>query len=168
MGNNKIFKVGTNQGRQISYDNTRKHMNWKKLSNQFSQNQRYSGNQWNLYNSKLYFKWKGLNFSQLPCNRTYINCWHFVQIYPLKYRQTEYDTSLCITKRSLIRTQKKNIILKELMRIKDICKHHLLDHYMLTPWTIKQLGIKINGLTIEAYTQAQPQEIRSFTRCVLS
>ena len=38
---------------------------------------------------------------------------------------------------------------------------------MLTPRTIKQLGININGSTIEAYTQAQPQEIRSFIKCVL-
>ena len=61
----------------------------------------------------------------------------------------------------------KNITLKELMRIKDVCKNHLSDHYMLTPGTIKQLGININGSTIEAYTQAQPQEIRSFIKCVL-
>ena len=45
------------------------------------------------------------------------------------------------------------------MRIKDICKNHPSDHYMLTPGTIKQLGINIIGSTIEAYTQAQPQEI---------
>ena len=45
------------------------------------------------------------------------------------------------------------------MRIKDTCKNHLLDHYMLTPGTIKQLDININGSTIGAYTQAQPQEI---------
>ena len=53
------------------------------------------------------------------------------------------------------------------MRIKDVCKNHPSDHYMLTPGTIKQLGININGSTIEAYTQAQPQEIRSFIKCVL-
>ena len=46
-------------------------------------------------------------------------------------------------------------------------KNHRLDHYMLTPGTIKQLGININGSTIEAFTQAQPQEIRSFIKCVL-
>ena len=38
---------------------------------------------------------------------------------------------------------------------------------MLTPGTITQLGIDINGSTIEAYTQSQPQEIRSFIKCVL-
>ena len=53
------------------------------------------------------------------------------------------------------------------MKIKDICKNHLSDHYMLTPGTIKQVGININGSTIKAYTQAQPQKIRSFIKCVL-
>ena len=57
--------------------------------------------------------------------------------------------------------------LKELMRIKDVCKNHSSDHYMLTPGTIKKLGININGSTIEAYTQVPPQEIRSFIKCVL-
>ena len=53
------------------------------------------------------------------------------------------------------------------MRIKDVCKNYLSDHYMLTPGTIKQLGISINGSTIEAYMHAQPQEIHSFIKCVL-
>ena len=61
----------------------------------------------------------------------------------------------------------KNINLKELMRIKDICKNYLSDHYMVTPGTIKQLVINIYGSTIEAYTQAQPQDISSFIKCVL-
>ena len=53
------------------------------------------------------------------------------------------------------------------MRIKDICKNYTLDHYILTPGTIKQLDININGSTIEAYKQAQPQEICSLIKCVL-
>ena len=53
------------------------------------------------------------------------------------------------------------------MRIKDVCKNHPSDHYMLTPGTIKQLDININGSTIEAYTHAQPQEIHSFIKYVL-
>ena len=57
--------------------------------------------------------------------------------------------------------------LKELMRIKDVSKNYPSDHYMLTPGSIKQLGININGSTIEAYTQAQQQEIHSFIKCVL-
>ena len=52
------------------------------------------------------------------------------------------------------------------MRIKDVCKNHPLDHYMLVPGIIKQLCININGSTIEAYMQAQPQEICSFIKCV--
>ena len=52
------------------------------------------------------------------------------------------------------------------MRIKDVCQNNPSDHYTLTPGTIKQLGIKINDSTIEAYTQTQPQEIRSFIICV--
>ena len=47
----------------------------------------------------------------------------------------------------LIIYTKKNITLKKLMRIKDICKNHPSDHYMLTPGTIKQLVININGST---------------------
>ena len=62
---------------------------------------------------------------------------------------------------------KTNISLKELMRIKDVCKNHPSDHYMLTPGTIKQLCVNINGSTIQAYTQAQAQEICSFIKCVL-
>ena len=53
------------------------------------------------------------------------------------------------------------------MRIKEVCHNHPSDHYMLTPGAIKQLGITINGSTIEAYTQASAQEIRSFIKCVL-
>ena len=48
----------------------------------------------------------------------------------------------------------------ELMRIKDICRSHLSDHYMLTPSAINHFGIKINGLTISS-------KIRSFVKCVL-
>ena len=53
------------------------------------------------------------------------------------------------------------------MRIKDVCKNHSTDHYMLTPGTIKKLGININGSTIKAYMQAQPQKIYSFMKCLL-
>ena len=53
------------------------------------------------------------------------------------------------------------------MRIKDICQNHPSDHHLLTPGTIKQLSININGSTIKAYTQAPPQEICSFVKCVL-
>ena len=38
----------------------------------------------------------------------------------------------------------KSITLKELMRIKDICRSHLSNHYMLTPSDIQHhLGMKI-------------------------
>ena len=53
------------------------------------------------------------------------------------------------------------------MKIKDVCKNHPSDHYMLTSGTIKDLGININGSTIEAFTQTQPQEIRTFIKCIL-
>ena len=53
------------------------------------------------------------------------------------------------------------------MQIKEVCKNHPSDHYMFTPGTIKQLGININGSTIEAYTQAKPQKIHSFVKCIL-
>ena len=38
---------------------------------------------------------------------------------------------------------------------------------MLTPGTIKKLGINIYVSTIEAYTQTKPQEIHSFIKYVL-
>ena len=75
---------------------------------------------------------------------------------------------VCVSQNGLDYIHKKDITLKELMKIKDICKNHPSDHYMFTPGTIKQLGINVNGSTIEAYTQAQPQEIRSFIKCILS
>ena len=53
------------------------------------------------------------------------------------------------------------------MRIKDVCKNHPSDHYMLALGSIKKLGSNINGSTIEAHIQAQPQEIHSFIKCVL-
>ena len=53
------------------------------------------------------------------------------------------------------------------MRIKDICRSHSSDHYMLTPSAIHHLGIKINGSTIEAYTLPVPSEICSFVKCLL-
>ena len=62
----------------------------------------------------------------------------------------------------------KSITLNELMRIKDICKNHLSDHYMSTLSAINRLEIKINGSTIEAYTSPLASEIRSFVKCVLS
>ena len=74
---------------------------------------------------------------------------------------------VCVSPNGLNNIHEKDLTLKELMRIKDICQNHPSDYYILTPWTIKQLGININGSTIEAYTQAQPQEIRSFIKCVL-
>ena len=61
----------------------------------------------------------------------------------------------------------KNITLNELMRIKDICRTHPSDHYMLTPSAIHHLGIKTDGSTIEAYTPPNPSEIRSFVKYVL-
>ena len=53
------------------------------------------------------------------------------------------------------------------MWIKDICRSHPSDHYMSTPSAIQNLGIKINGSTIEVYTPPVPSEIRSFVKCVL-
>ena len=53
------------------------------------------------------------------------------------------------------------------MQIKDFCKNHPSDHYMLTLVTIKKLGININGSTIEVYTQVKSQEIHSLIKCIL-
>ena len=61
----------------------------------------------------------------------------------------------------------KSITLNELMRIKDVCRSHPSDHYMLTPSAIQHLGIKTDGSTIEAYTPPNSSEIRSFVKCVL-
>ena len=76
-------------------------------------------------------------------------------------------TLVCVSPNGLNYVNEKNITLKELMIIKDISKNHLSDHYVLTPGIIKQLGLNINGSTIETYMQAEPQEICSFIKCVL-
>ena len=54
------------------------------------------------------------------------------------------------------------------MRIKDICRSHPSDQYVLTPSSIHHLGMKINGSTIEVYTPPVLSEIRSFVKCVLT
>ena len=69
----------------------------------------------------------------------------------------------CVSPNGLYYIHEKDITLKELMRIKDVCKNHPSDHNMLTSRTIKHLGINISGSTIEAYMQAHPQEICSFS-----
>ena len=61
----------------------------------------------------------------------------------------------------------KSITLNELMRIKDVCRTHPSDHYMLTPSAIHHLGIKTDGSTIDAYTPPKTNDIRSFVKCVL-
>ena len=53
------------------------------------------------------------------------------------------EIPVCVSPNGLNYIHKKNITLKELMRIKDICKNHPSDHYMFTPGTMKQLGINI-------------------------
>ena len=53
------------------------------------------------------------------------------------------------------------------MRVKNICRSHLSDHYMLTSSAINHLGMKINGSTIEVYSPPVPSEICSFVKCVL-
>ena len=63
---------------------------------------------------------------------------------------------VCVFHYGLNYVNETDINLKELMRIKDLCQNHPSDHYILTPRTIKQLSININGSIIEAYTQAQP------------
>ena len=73
---------------------------------------------------------------------------------------------VCVSPNGLDYIYKNNITLNKLIQIKDVCKNSS-DHYMLTPRTIKKLGININGLTIEVYMQAQSQEIRLFIKCVL-
>ena len=61
---------------------------------------------------------------------------------------------VCVSPNGLDYIHEKNMTLKELIKIKDVCKNHPSDHCMLAPGTIKQLGININGSTIKAYTQA--------------
>ena len=62
---------------------------------------------------------------------------------------------VCVSPNGLDFIHKINITLKKLIQIEDVCKNCPSDHHMLSPGTIKQLGININGSTIEAYTQAK-------------
>ena len=61
----------------------------------------------------------------------------------------------------------KQITLKELDQIQQVCKYHSAHHCMLTPEAIDTLGIKIDGSTVKAYTPPTFQDICSFMRCVL-
>ena len=60
-----------------------------------------------------------------------------------------------------------NITLNESMRIKDICRSHPSDHYVLTPSALHHLGIKIKGSAIEVCTPPVQSEIRTFVKCLL-
>ena len=57
--------------------------------------------------------------------------------------------------------------MKELDRIKQVCKNNTADHYMVTSEAIDKLGVKVDGSTIKAYTPPNLQDIRSSIRCVL-
>ena len=61
----------------------------------------------------------------------------------------------------------KQITLKELDQIQQVCKQHSPDHYMLTPEAIDKMGIKFDGSTVKAYSPPNYQDIRSFIICVL-
>ena len=56
QGWDQSTKTNVSRNSIISYNHTRFEINRKKQSNQFAQNQRYSGQQSNFYNSNLYFK----------------------------------------------------------------------------------------------------------------
>ena len=62
----------------------------------------------------------------------------------------------------------KQITLKELDQIQQVCKQHSADNYMLTPEAIDEFYIKFDGSTIKAYTPPNYQDIRSCIRCVLT
>ena len=49
----------------------------------------------------------------------------------------------------------------------DLLVLELIRSSQVLAGTIKKLGININGSTIEAYTQAKPQEIHEFIKYVL-
>ena len=53
------------------------------------------------------------------------------------------------------------------MRIKDICRIHPSDHYILIPSAINHLGIKVNDSTIGVISPPVPSVIRSFVKYVL-
>ena len=61
----------------------------------------------------------------------------------------------------------KRITLNELMRLKDICRNHPSDHYIVTPSAIHNLGMKTNGSIIKVYTPPVPSDICSFVKCML-
>ena len=61
----------------------------------------------------------------------------------------------------------KQITLKQLDQIQQVCKKHSADHYMLSPAAIDKLGIKFDGSTIKEHTPPNFQDVRSFLRCIL-
>ena len=62
---------------------------------------------------------------------------------------------------------KKQIALKELDQIQQVCKNHSADHYLITPEAIDKLGIKFDGPTFKAYVPPNYQDIRFFIRFLL-
>ena len=62
---------------------------------------------------------------------------------------------VCIPAKGLDSLHEKYITLKELMPIKEFYKSCPSDHYILTPRTIKRIGLNIIGSTNEAYMQAK-------------
>ena len=54
----------------------------------------------------------------------------------------------------------KQITLKELDQIQQVCKQHSADHCMLTPEAIDKMGIKFDSSTVKAYAPPNYQDIR--------
>ena len=62
------------------------------------------------------------------------------------------NISIMISLLGLSYVSEKEITLKEIDRIQQVCKNHIADHYMLTPQAIDKLGIKIDDSTIQTYS----------------
>ena len=59
---------------------------------------------------------------------------------------------IIISPLGLTYVSEKQITLKELDQIQQVCNQHSADHYMLTPKAIYKYGIKFDGSTVKTYT----------------
>ena len=86
---------------------------------------------------------------------------------PNIYIRITSNIAIIISLLGLTHVAEKQISLNKFDQIQQVCKRHYIDHYLLTPEAIDNLGIKFDGSTVKACTPPNYQDIRSCIRCIL-
>ena len=104
------------------------------------------------YTSNDFFSFQRLTFWRTIALLFFIRCFikfcKYLEDKVTKTNKNSFTYSSGVSNTGMNYVSKKSVTLKDLMRIKDICRSYRSDHYMLTPSAIHHLGIKINGSTI--------------------